>query len=340
VTTDDTSGIQSIYSARSADAFDAAASNNSSKTPSVITPYIDGSSQIALAGLDITTSNDVDWYKVTVPATTTGTMTVAMQATSLSSLVPGLTVYNASLQSPGNSTITNTGGTITISTPGVKSTQVWYIKAMAGVTGPLGIGAYGLLVNFGPGPQAAIASPNTTVAAQPDLNPTTTPEGEGWIINGHFIPANPGHGDGQGDDDGLSRIEVGPLSGFGDALQAGNLHARGHDASGARSTSESHPFMVPEQWWVSPTGDGLSGVPATPFVAIIGAGTGRVRAAARSADRVSSDRADTARHRVIDAAPGRLGNDGRLSSTASPSRPQEVNQPRGRRTIAVPGPET
>jgi hypothetical protein len=340
LTTDDTSGIQSVYGVRSPDAFDDAASNNSSKAATVITSYVNSSSQIALAGLDITTSSDVDWYKVTVPSTTSGTMTVAMQATNLSSLVPGLTVYNANLQAPGNSTVTNTGGTITISTPGVKATQVWYIKAMAGVAGPMGIGAYGLLVNFGSGPQAAIAPPNTTVAAQPDLNPTTTPEGEGWIINGHFIPANPDKPNGQGADNGLSRITVGPLGGFGDALEAGDLHARGHDAGSARSAGESHPFMVPEQGWVSPTGDGLSAAPLTPFVAIIGAGSGRVRAAARSADRVPSDRADTARHRVIDAALGRSGSDGRLSSTASPSRPQEVNHPRGRRAIAGPGLET
>src|SRR4051812_31134522 len=51
---DDAAGMQSIYGVRSPDPFDAAASNNSSKAATVITPYIDGSSQIALANLDIT----------------------------------------------------------------------------------------------------------------------------------------------------------------------------------------------------------------------------------------------------------------------------------------------
>ena len=115
-------------------------------------------------------------------------MTVTMQSSNLSSLIPSVTVYNASLQVAGGSTGTNYGDTVSVTVSGIQPGQVWYIKALAGTTGPGCVGAYGLLVNFGSSPQSAIAPPYTAVAAQPDQNPTTTPEGTGWIINGQFTP--------------------------------------------------------------------------------------------------------------------------------------------------------
>src|SRR5262249_31796765 len=96
LTPDDSAGIQSSYGARSPDSFDASASNNSSKSATDITSYVDSSGQVSVAGLDVTTGSDVDWYKVTAPALTTGTMTVKVQSSALSSLVPAVTVYNAS----------------------------------------------------------------------------------------------------------------------------------------------------------------------------------------------------------------------------------------------------
>ena len=184
LTSDDTTGIQSIYGARPPDT----AGNNSYTRATDITPYINGAGQVSLANLGITTSNDVDWYKVTVPTQTVGTMTVTMQSSNLSSLIPSVTVYNASLQVAGGSTGTNYGDTASVTVSGIQPGQVWYIKALAGTTGPGYVGANGLLVNFGSSPQSAIAPPYTAVAAQPDQNPTTTPVGTGWIINGQFTP--------------------------------------------------------------------------------------------------------------------------------------------------------
>jgi hypothetical protein len=340
LTSDDAQGFQSIYGVRKPDAFDAAAGNNSSKAATVLTSYLDGSSRIALPDLDITSGSDVDWFKVTVPAATAGTMTVSMQATGLSSLVPGLTVYDASLRAPGNATVASSGGTITITTPGVKSTQVWYIKAMAGATGPTGIGAYGLLVNFGPGPQAAIAPPDTTVAAQPDLNPIVTAMGTGWVMNGRFLPFHPHGLNDHGPDAGLSRITIGSLQGFGDALEVGDLQARDRDIGGVRGASQSPHSGVPDRSWAPPTDGPTPAVPVTPRAVVLGAGSGRVRAAARSQRPAPSSRALPARHRVIDAALAGLRTSGLLSRTSSPSPPHEVDHSCVQRTIAKPEPET
>src|SRR5262249_44332208 len=159
---DDTSGIDTVYDVRQADGFDAAASNNSSKSATAISPYINSLSQVSLANLDVTTSSDVDWYTISVPSTTAGTMTVTVQSTNRSSLTPGRTVYNASLKSVGSATGGNYGDTVRVSVSGVKPGQVWYIKAMAGITGPAGIGSYGLQINFGTSPLSPIPMPDTT----------------------------------------------------------------------------------------------------------------------------------------------------------------------------------
>ena len=227
LTSDDTSGIQSIYGPPPPDG-----SNRSSTYASDITPDIDGNGQIALANIAIVTSVDVDWYKVTVPASTTGTMVVTMQSSALSSLIPKVTVYNANLQGAVTSVGSNYGDTTRVTISGVSPGQTWYIKAMAGVSGAGSIGAFGLLVNFGSSPQAPIAPPSTVVAAQPDQDPSTSPEGTGWTIGGNFIPylgiLDPLLGGLDGD--GIFRIVYGSLSGYGDTMGVGN-----------RATSRHHP---------------------------------------------------------------------------------------------------
>ncbi len=99
VNADDTSGIRTIYNSRQNDFFDANGSNDSTRAADDISSYIDGNGQLTLSALDSTTPvmigvNDIDWYKITVPASTTGTMVVRMQSTGLSLLAPTLSVYN------------------------------------------------------------------------------------------------------------------------------------------------------------------------------------------------------------------------------------------------------
>ena len=88
-----------IYNSRQNDFFDANGPNDSSRYADDISSYIDSNGQLTLSALDSTTPvmigvNDIDWYKITVPASTTGTMVVRMQSTGLSLLAPTLAVYN------------------------------------------------------------------------------------------------------------------------------------------------------------------------------------------------------------------------------------------------------
>ncbi len=118
--------------------------------------------------LDITTSDQSEWFSANVPSTTTGTMTVTVQSSNLSSFAPKLVVYNSSLGIVGQVSAPNTlGATVSLTLPSVQAGQQYYFKVLqAGGPGP--IGAYGLLVNYGHQSQAPIPPPNTLVPGQPD----------------------------------------------------------------------------------------------------------------------------------------------------------------------------
>jgi hypothetical protein len=168
LTSDDIAGVQSLYGQRQPDQFDSNGQNNNAYTTATnINAYLGGNAQIAIPNLDITTTSDTDWYAVTVPSSTTGTMTVTVQSSNLSSLSPKFLVYSASLGLVSQASAPNSFGATITTTATVTAGQSYYIKVMA-AGGPGPIGAYGLLVNFGSQAQPPILPPNTVVAAQPD----------------------------------------------------------------------------------------------------------------------------------------------------------------------------
>ena len=179
---DDIDGIRSIYSARQGDFFDANGANNTASTADNPATYIDGTGRLSLTGLDITPdpttgAADIDWFRVTAPATTTGTLTVRMQSTGLSVLSPNLAVYNAAGNSIlGQQSSQNFGDTVIVTLNGVTAGQTYLIRAAGATTGTSGYGAYGLQVNFGSTPQAPIAAPATAIPSRPDQGSTTRPE--------------------------------------------------------------------------------------------------------------------------------------------------------------------
>jgi hypothetical protein len=169
LTTDDINGIDSIYGAPQYDRFNSGGLHNSTfLTATNVNSYITSNAQISLGSLDITTSNQSEWFTANVPSTTTGTMTVTVQSSNLSSFAPKLVVYNSLLGIAGQVSAPNTlGATVSLTLPSVQAGQQYYFKVLqAGGPGP--IGAYGLLVNFGNQSQAPIPPPNTLVAGQPD----------------------------------------------------------------------------------------------------------------------------------------------------------------------------
>src|SRR5208282_2758393 len=74
LTTGDIAGIQSVWGAPQPDQFNSNGQNNgSSKTAANITSNIGRNGQLAIPNLRITTPTQVEWFSVTVPASTTGT---------------------------------------------------------------------------------------------------------------------------------------------------------------------------------------------------------------------------------------------------------------------------
>ncbi len=165
---DDVAGIQSLYAAPKYDQFNDAGTHNSSPlTPTNITSYINGSGQVAIAGLDNTLATQSEWYSITVPSTNSGSMVVTVQSSNLSSLAPALSIYTSSLGLVTQASVTNAYGATIWTSNAVTAGQKYYIKVMSG--GTYGrVGAYGLEVNFGSQSQPPIQPPNTVVAQQPD----------------------------------------------------------------------------------------------------------------------------------------------------------------------------
>ena len=164
---DDTCGIREIYSARQKDAFDAIHSNDSYSYATNITSYIDSNAQIRIGGLDVGML-DHDWYYAVVPENTSGTMTVTVQSSQLSSLSPRVYVHASTLQILGFASSTAYGATVTVTINGVSPGQGFYYRVNAATGGSSITGNYGLLVNFGSDPIDPIAPPDTTVAEQRD----------------------------------------------------------------------------------------------------------------------------------------------------------------------------
>ncbi len=171
LTTDDIAGIQSVWGAPQPDQFNSNGLNDGSyKTPANITSYIDSNGQIAIPSLRITTASQVEWFSVTVPSSTTGTMVVTEQSSNLSMLSPSLWVYRPSTGVPvpiGSVSSTAYGATVSYSVSGVQAGQTYLIREFGNSAGD-STGGFGLEVNFGSVSQPPIPPPNTLVLQQPD----------------------------------------------------------------------------------------------------------------------------------------------------------------------------
>jgi hypothetical protein len=186
---DDKAGIAAVYGTIPADRIAGPQGNGTISTASDLTPYLDGNNQIALGGLELTKAYDLHYFKVTVPANTSGTMSIQVQATGLSSVIPALKVYDGQNVYTGySSTQTAYSSTASVTMTGVRPGQVYKIMVNSGTTGPGFGGTYGLSWNLGATAQVSMSPPNTTVPQQPDQSIGTYAQGTGWMINGQFVP--------------------------------------------------------------------------------------------------------------------------------------------------------
>jgi hypothetical protein len=257
---DDISGIQSIYGTRQFDQFNTGSQrNNTYMNATNINSFIINT-QIAIPSLDITTPGDSEWYFVNVPSSTTGTMSVSVQSSNLSSLSPKLQVYNSSLGLVGQASAPSSmGATVTVGAS-VQAGQAYYLKVLtAGGPGP--IGGYGLLVNFGSQSQPPIPPPNTVVPQQPDQG--------GGTINAVPI-GSPGSGP-----YGLFNV-VGTLNGWVDALSCG-VNLGGSNNAPPLPTDQSNQLAAQQAVIISI--GGTTGSPQQTGVAQTGTVTGAAGAA-------------------------------------------------------------
>jgi transcriptional regulator CtsR len=160
---DDIAGAQAIYGARQQDAFDAAASNNTLGTASDIAL----SSGAARFQADLTSLADVDYYRVTAPTGTDGTLTVSVDARNLSLLAPKVSVYNASGVLLGQAAVGTSGyGTVATATiSGLVAGQTYYVAADGATSDVFGMGAYVLDARFGTGSVAVPSAPTNLSAS-------------------------------------------------------------------------------------------------------------------------------------------------------------------------------
>ncbi len=206
LTSDDISGLRSIYNARPYDAWNSNGQSNAVYwNAKSLDGWRNGLNQISLPDLNMTTSGQAEWFWVTIPSTNTGSFTVQMQSSGLSLLTPQVAVFDSSLNSKGIVSGTGFGDTATITVPGVATGQGFFIRLSG--TGAGTTGSYGMQVNFGTSAITPFSPPYTVVPSQ---------AGTG---GGFITMTTKDHGDGREH----NPLQIGTLTAIGDTLLAADL---------------------------------------------------------------------------------------------------------------------
>jgi hypothetical protein len=187
LTSDDITGIESLYGVRTADQFNTNGKSDAYYTVAANINSFISNDQLAIPGLENMTSAGSEWYYVTVPAGAASSMTITVQSAGLSSYVPHLQVYTSgmSLVGSANGTPDVFGSTIRVTDSSVTAGSSFYIRVY-GAGGAGAIGTYGLLANFSTQSQSPIAPPNTVVPEQPDQGGGTSNDNAAVVGGGHI----------------------------------------------------------------------------------------------------------------------------------------------------------
>ena len=180
---DDIGGVQAMYGARKTDVFDSAASNDTLGSATALTLSYGG---IAFQA-DISTMADVDYYRITAPAGTDGTLNVSVDARNLSLFDPKVSVYDASGTLLGTASASTYGDVATVHLTGLVAGQTYYLEASGATTDAFGMGAYRLSAQFGGfspppiGPDAF--EPNNSVGAATNFGKVTSMSQSGLTLS-------------------------------------------------------------------------------------------------------------------------------------------------------------
>jgi hypothetical protein len=169
----DIAGIQAIYGARTADAYQSAGRGISASTAIDLTSQLAGSGYASVSNVSLATIGDVEYYRFTAPAGSNPSLKAAAVASGISSLSPKITVYDASMNPLGSAADPNAWSNSPQVSLGNLQAGKTYIIAVTGATSDVfAVGAYSL--------QVAISGATITKTPTPITNPTPTP-----------VPTNP-----------------------------------------------------------------------------------------------------------------------------------------------------
>ena len=160
---DDIAGIQSIYSAggpRTPDIYNGL--NSSFTTAADITSAINGHAHLGVVpNLDIASARQAEFFTMTVPGWSSGTMIISAQSLGLSLLSPKLTVYAADQATVLGSAngAGQYGANLTVSVPNVTAGERFYVEVQGADTTAFGTGNYALDVSYNGAAPATEPSP-------------------------------------------------------------------------------------------------------------------------------------------------------------------------------------
>ncbi len=168
---DDISGIKAIYSAgavRAKDAYDLAASNETTSTAKLVT--LDTTSKaLVINGMDLTTNTDIDYFKFVVPTGSTTTLKATVVSTGLSLLSPKIEiVVGTTVKATGAAGATEYGSaelaTYTNATDLAAGKTVIIKVSSANALAAFKTGKYALILNMGTAADPVYTKPTTTLA--------------------------------------------------------------------------------------------------------------------------------------------------------------------------------
>ncbi len=169
--TDDIAGVQSIWGPRAEDPFEQATNNLTFANAANVNAWLNPSNgQVYLPGLDVASTAESYWFKVTTPANTSAVFTAQVQSSALSELSPRVQIFNASGVGLAQTSAApwSYGATINATITNATPNTTYYVRVLGSNSGDSGTGGYTMTLNMGFGYIATAPPPNTTVYAQPD----------------------------------------------------------------------------------------------------------------------------------------------------------------------------